>query len=307
MTARRRRKTKLKPLELLALALVAAAALLWEQWSAKSAAPVLARPEGQLAVHVIDVGQGLSVLIDAPEKTVLIDAGENDKGGVVLGYLERAGIDHLDLAIGTHAHSDHIGGLDTVINAIPVGTVFLGDLPDDLVPATKTFTDLLDAIEHNGCAVHSPAAGETVDLGGGALLTVLGPVMEPDSLNNSSIVTRLDFGEASFLFMGDAEEESEEAIAKSGAWLECDILGAGHHGSNTSTHETLLRAAEPKAVFISLSSDNSYGFPHKEFVKRASAYGTIYRTDLSGDIMFTTDGETIHVAGNGLEDTIDAR
>lgn len=306
-TGSRKTKIKLKPLELLALILIVSAALLWEQWNSQMAAPVLARPEGQLAVHVLDVGQGLSVLVCAPEKTVLIDAGENDQGQTVLRYLKRCGIKQIDLAIGTHPHSDHIGGLDTVINRLKVDTVFLGDLPRSLVPTTKTYTDLLDAIENRGCAVHSPEVGETVDLGGGALLTVLGPMTEPDSLNNASIVTRLDFGDASFLFMADAEQESEEALVWGGAYLPADILGAGHHGSHTSTHERLLQKVKPKAFFISLSSDNSYGFPHKEFVKRASRYGTIYRTDLSGTLMFTTDGETIHVTGNGVDDIIDAR
>ena len=102
---------------------------------------------GNASVHFIDVGQGDSILIQSDGKNVLIDAGENNKGDDVLSYLETYGIQSLDYVIGTHAHSDHIGGLDTVINSIEVKNVLLYDLPEKHIPSTKTYIDVLKAID----------------------------------------------------------------------------------------------------------------------------------------------------------------
>ena len=109
---------------------------------------ILDPPVGQqVRVHFIDVGQGESVLIEGGGESVLIDAGENNQGETVLSYLEKAGIDQLTMAVGTHPHSDHIGGMDTVMQGITVGKLLMPDLPDDLIPTTKTYLSVLDAAE----------------------------------------------------------------------------------------------------------------------------------------------------------------
>ena len=132
----------------------------------------------------------------------------------------------------------------------------------------------------------------------GAVLTVLGPVdpQAADSKNNTSLVTRLDFGESSFLFNGDQEEDMEEMLVQSGADLDCDVMTMGHHGSSTSSSQEYLDAVTPEYASISCGRGNQYGHPHDETIEKLEAMGVeYYRTDLDGNITFTSDGETISV------------
>ena len=251
------------------------------------------------AVHFIDVGQGESILITTEENSLLIDAGENDKGDEVLDFIKQLGLTELDYVLATHPDSDHIGGMDTVLENIDVpGGVFFGEMPDDLIPTTKTYEDVLDVIEEKDIPLFTAAAGDTIDLGSGAVLTVLGPVdpQAADSKNNTSLVTRLDFGESSFLFNGDQEEDMEEMLVQSGADLDCDVMTMGHHGSSTSSSQEYLDAVTPEYASISCGRGNQYGHPHDETIEKLEAMGVeYYRTDLDGNITFTSDGETISV------------
>ena len=263
-----------------------------------SPAPTLPA-SGELKVYVIDVGQGESILITTEENSLLIDAGENDKGDEVLDFIKQLGLTELDYVLATHPDSDHIGGMDTVLENIDVpGGVFFGEMPDDLIPTTKTYEDVLDVIEEKDIPLFTAAAGDTIDLGSGAVLTVLGPVdpQAADSKNNTSLVTRLDFGESSFLFNGDQEEDMEEMLVQSGADLDCDVMTMGHHGSSTSSSQEYLDAVTPEYASISCGRGNQYGHPHDETIEKLEAMGVEhYRTDLDGNITFTSDGETISV------------
>jgi len=122
---------------------------------------------GGVEVHFLDVGQAQSVFIRGPKKTALIDAGENNQGGDVLQYLEKQGVTKLDYVIGTHPHSDHIGGLDTVIAGMEVGAVILPEIPGEIVPATVTYTDLLEAIDAKGLRITQAVPGKTYSLAAG--------------------------------------------------------------------------------------------------------------------------------------------
>ncbi len=252
---------------------------------------------GEAKVYIIDVGQGESILITTDEKSMLIDAGENDKGDEVLDFIETLGLDHIDYALATHPHSDHIGGLDTVLNNIEVGEVLFGHIPKDITPTTKTYEDVLDAIEKNDVPLSLVDAGDTFDLGNGAVVTVLGPITEDvDDLNNTSVVTRLDFGETSFLFNGDQEAPMEKLLVENKANLDCDMMTMGHHGSSTSSTQKYLDAITPEYASISCGKNNKYGHPHRETVEKLEKMDIeYYRTDLSGNITFTSNGEKISV------------
>lgn len=253
-------------------------------------------PDGILQVDVIDVGQGESILITVGGKAVLIDAGENDKGDEVLDHLEARGIDHLDLAIGTHSHSDHIGGMDTVLSQIPADEFWMGATPDNLVQTTKTYYDVLEVLDINKIPLKEPEPGTEYDLGG-AVLTVLGPVGTPESVNNCSLVCRIDYGEVSFLFNGDAEKSMEDNILRSGADVDADVMTMGHHGSSTSSSKAYFNAVSPEYAAISCGKDNEYGHPHKETITKLKNSGTTYRrTDVNGTITFTTDGTAIEMS-----------
>ena len=253
-------------------------------------------PSSSCSVHFIDVGQGDSTLICVGDKTLLIDAGENNKGDEVLLYLSRLGIDHLDYVIGTHAHSDHIGGLDTVLNSIEVENIILSDLPDKMIPTTKTYIDLLEAIDSNDVNLIIAQPKDSYNIGGGTL-TLLSPVSDDyKDLNDFSIVSRFDFGEKSILITGDAEEKAEKDILQSGAYLNADILKVGHHGSDTSSTRAFLEAVSPEVSVIHVGEDNKYGHPMAETLTKLNSLGSkIYRTDLNGSIVVTITGGDIAV------------
>ena len=202
----------------------------------------------------------------------------------------------LTMAVGTHPHSDHIGGMDTVMQGITVGKLLMPDLPDDLIPTTKTYLSVLDAAEQTQTEMVYAYPGDSWQICGGKL-TVLGPVKDYDDLNDESLVMRFDYGETSFLLTGDQEAGAEEDLLASGADVNADLLGVGHHGSSTSTSQSFLDAVSPSVAVISCGEGNDYGHPHMETTQRLEEAGVeIYRTDLQGSIVATSDGQKLTVS-----------
>ncbi len=245
------------------------------------------RAEDALRVHYIDVGQGDSELIELPnDEVMLIDAGENDKGGVVADYIKSQGIDKIDYLVGTHPHSDHIGGLDTVIDELEIGKIYMPKVASD----TKTFNDVLDAVERKGLSVNTAKSGVEVLKSDDLSVTFVAPVRETyKSLNNVSAVVKIVYKNSSFLFTGDAEEQAEEDIT---ADVRADILKAGHHGSSTSSSWDFLNRVKPSCAVISCGEGNEYGHPHTETLEKLSEIGAaVYRTDLDGTVIIETQGD----------------
>ncbi len=243
-------------------------------------------PDGQLRVHFIDVGQGDAILIQTPEKNVLIDGGE--RGSTAVNYIQSQGITGLDLVIGTHPHSDHIGGLINVLQLLPVGEI----IDPGVVHTTKTFENYLTLIDKKDIKFTVGRTGLKRDLGGGAVMQILHP-SSPSSarLNDASIVARVVFGSVSFLFTGDAESAAETEILNSGCDLTGTVLKVGHHGSRKATTRAFLNAVKPEIAVIMCGRDNTYGYPHKETLGRLGKAGAdVYRTDKEGTIVITTDG-----------------
>ena len=244
--------------------------------------------EESLTVHFIDVGQGDCILAQSEGHFMLIDAGENDQGDTVISYLNSQGVKELDYVIGTHPHSDHIGGLDKVIEAFPTKQVILPPIEH----TTQTFEDVLDAISARGLKITNPIPGDIYPLGN-ASFTILSPVKDyGDDLNNWSVGIRLTCGSRSFVMCGDAESQAEEDMIANGAILKADVLKAGHHGSSTSTSDLFLEKVDPSYVVIQCGEGNSYGHPHKETMEKLEKAGCwILRTDLLGTIVASTDGD----------------
>lgn len=241
-------------------------------------------------VHFIDVGQGDSILIEADDHYMLIDAGENNQGTTVVNYLKEQGVKKLDYVIGTHPHSDHIGGLDTVINSFDIGKVIL----PDVIHTTKTFEDVLDAIAENGLKITKAAVGNTYSLGASSFTIVAPNASDYDELNDYSVSIKLTNGENSFLFTGDAEKLSEAQMLSNGIDLSADVLKLGHHGSSTSSHDKFLDEVDPVYAVISVGVDNSYGHPHKETLQNLKNRNIkVFRTDIQNTIIFTSDGKNI--------------
>jgi len=273
------------------MALILAFALIYTFIFAGNSA--LAPGGNEIIVAFLDVGQGDSILIRSRHNAVLIDGGETNRGDTVLGYLRRMGITRLDYVIATHPHSDHIGGLVTILNRVEVGRVLM----PDVVHTTTAFENFLSVIENNRIAAHAPTQGERFTAGI-IDFTVLAPVsgFAGSNLNDASIVIRLEHGTTSFVFTGDAEGASERAMIAAFECLRADVIKIGHHGSRTSTTEAFLDAVQPTAAVISVGGNNRFGHPHPDVIARLNYRGIqILRTDKMGSIVMATDGERVVV------------
>ncbi len=253
-------------------------------------------PEGELQVCFIDVGNADSILIRQGEVNALIDAGERGDGDDVLAYLNNQGVKKLDLVIATHPHADHIGGMADVINGIPVDKFVMSFMPEDETPTSATYLNMLEALDNKSVPVEEAKPGAVYSLGT-AQLTVLAPISESDEANNISVVTRLTFGERSFLFMGDAETDVEKELLTTGRPLSADVIKVGHHGSNTSSSQTFLTKVDPDYAIVPCGKGNSYGHPHSEVLTRLGKMGvTVYRADVHGHIAVATDGKNLTIS-----------
>jgi len=295
-------------------------------------------PSGlELQVHVLDVGpiNGDSILIISPAgKAALIDTGDTSKSKVVLEALKRNNVQQLDYFIATHPHPDHIGGAAEVLKATKVLNVIDNgadpSVPEDLKPpskpatplskakpkakptpappkrgktqsVTKFYDDYKAAVEKSGANYSQAQPGTKLDLGGGALLTILGPT-EPrftkeqmksggNVPNANSVVVRLDYGDFSMLLPGDAEEQTEHRMVSKDLNLKAKVLKVAHHGSKYATSDDFIKRVAPEVAIVSCGEWNRYGHPAQVVLDRLqAAHVKLYRTDLQGEITITTRG-----------------
>jgi competence protein ComEC len=258
-----------------------------------SPSPSALRPH--LRVHFIDVGQADSILIQAPSgATMLIDGGWSGAGA--LAYLKAHGIAKIDVMVATHPHADHIGGLVDVLRALPVGAVWTSGA----VHTTGIFEQFLDAIAEAKVPYHEAMRGDTILLDD-LQFAVLHSDPAAADLNDSSVVLHLIFGKVSFLFTGDAERPSEQAMLREVKdQLPSTILKVGHHGSYTSSSPEFLAAVRPAVAIYSAGAHNSYGHPHASTIHNLERAGAvIYGTDKAGTVVISTDGTTYTVTTAG--------
>lgn len=240
-----------------------------------------------LSVTYIDVGQGDSIFLKIGDCDILIDAGTSNYGSTVSNYLRSQGVDDIELMINTHPDADHCGGLTTVLNNFVVEKVW----GSHLTKTTASYKNFSSAVSRKGLSVVTPAVGEVYTYESFILTVIYNGVGTSDS-NDSSIVVMVEYGEASFMFTGDISSNIERnLVSRYGSQLECDVLKVAHHGSRYSSCQEFLRACSATYGVICVGADNTYGHPTSQALSRLSSAGTIvYRTDLSGNIVFTTDG-----------------
>ncbi|MED1469275.1 ComEC/Rec2 family competence protein [Bacillus salipaludis] len=246
-----------------------------------------------MKVHFINVGQGDSIYIKtAAGDDIIIDGGNKD-GSDVVAYLKKQKVKDIEVMISTHPDADHVGGLDEVLKAFKVKSVYAPKVSN----TTIAFKDFLTAVKREGLKIKTAQKGVKLPLKG-VSATFLAPVKvySKSDLNDWSAVLRLVYGKKSFLFTGDAETKSEADMIKSKQTLKSDVLKVGHHGAKTSTSAAFLKAVKPSYAVISVGKNNNYGHPTSTVLNRLKAQKVkIYRTDLSGNIIFTTNGSTLSV------------
>ena len=246
-----------------------------------------------LQVHFLDVGQGDCTIVICDGEAMVIDGGPASASRFVYSYVRKTlKLQHIDYVISTHPHLDHVYGLSSVLNAAPVDLILTPVLEWD----SKAFNSMLKYAEAQGTPLSVPQEGDTLKLGG-ATITILHcwpEALEYGRTNDSSIVTRIDYGETSFIITGDAEDWSEYMMIDAGYPLKANVLRVSHHGSNTGSTMEFLQAVQPEYAVISVGKDNGYGHPHTEVLERLNEIGAkVLRTDELGTIVFQSDGNTL--------------
>ncbi len=245
-----------------------------------------------LEVHFIDVGQGDATLLISDGESMLIDAGDSNQGTKIQSYLLKQGISELKYLFLTHPDSDHIGGAPVIITKFNIGTVFIsGYQRTDRTNATER---LQETLNYKYISPVIPSLGDNYTLGS-CTIKVIGPTTyQCEEQNDASIALLVQCGNNRFIFTGDAEAFEEYSILAAGIDIKADVYKVGHHGSSSSTSDRFLRAIMPSYAVISCGRGNSYGHPHSETLQKLNSIGAaIYRTDESGNIIATSDGNTI--------------
>lgn len=256
---------------------------------------------GVLEMTSIDVGQGDSTLFVSPQgQTMLVDAGGVPGAGhsnfdigedVVSPYLWYRGFSRVDIAVVTHGHWDHVGGMRAVLANFHPRELWVG-----VNSPTESLAALLAYARDEKISIRRFGAGDELEYDG-IHLRFLAPVQDEQHrrVNDDCLAMKLSFGARSLLMEGDAEKFVERAIVREDPGA--DLLKVGHHGSATSTSPELLAAVHPRLAVISVGRQNSYGHPRHEVLQRlADSRVSVYRTDANGLVTFYLDGKSIRPA-----------
>ncbi len=249
---------------------------------------------GDLKAYFLDVGQGDSSVILFKDNVILIDAGETSQGDTVVADLKRLGVEEIDLLVATHAHSDHIGGMQKVLANFRVKKVLDPGLPT----TSPLYEKFLAAVGREQIPYVLAEQGQMIDLDPSLRILVLSPPKERigDDLNTNSIVLRISYGTMNLLYTGDATTVAEEAMLRTGYPLDAQVIKIGHHGSSGASSAGFLTRVNPQVAIISVGKDNDYGHPHRATLDRLATAGpTVFRTDTDGTIRVVSNGNTFSV------------
>lgn len=247
--------------------------------------------KGMLEVHFMDVGQGDSILVRSEEENMLIDAGTNEDEEIVVSYLKKLGIEHLDYVIATHPHIDHIGGMDAVMENFSVGICFM---PQETY-SSDSYNDVMEIVQEQEILISHPDSQERYEIGSGQFVFIT-----PDSnnqyedVNDSSLGIRLTNGKHSFLLCGDISTSIENQILDSGILIRSDVMKLNHHGSSDANSWDFIKEVSPSYVVVTCGRRNEFGHPHEKVMKRIKKSGAgIFRTDRQGTVVFFSDGKNL--------------
>jgi competence protein ComEC len=244
----------------------------------------------QLELRFLDVGQADAILVREGRKVALIDAGS---GAGILTQLRALNIDTIDLVVASHNHSDHIGGMSSVLG----NTVVRFYLDNGVPHTTATYQRTIQAVTGSGAQYLRPTS-RTITLGN-ARLRVLAPPPNIDDQNNSSVGILVQYGEFRAVLTGDSEEFELQY------WLEHDsipqvtVVKAAHHGSRNGTTPAWIEATHPQVVVVSVGTGNSYGHPSPAVIEEWEGAGaTVYRTDQDGTVIIQAKRDGSYIVLN---------
>ena len=245
---------------------------------------------GELKVHFLDVGQGLSVLIQSEGQTLIYDGGDRKTSSFVVSYLKEQHVESIDYLVSSHYDSDHMAGLIGCLKAFDVKNVISSDYVHD----SQLYTSFVNAVKDKGLQMQHPSVGTKFQFGSASFEILAPSSINPSDSNNNSVAIKVTNGNNSIVLTGDAESPSEAAMCSTGIDLSCDVLVLGHHGSATATSWDFLQATIPEYAVISCGTDNQYGHPDKDTMDKLQSMGIqVYRTDKQGTITVTSDGTNL--------------
>ncbi len=241
----------------------------------------------EVLVYFIDVGQADAIYIKDGNSNMMIDAGNNADGKLLVKYLQSLNVKNFKYVVGTHAHEDHIGGMDDIINNFKIDNFYM----PEAISTSKTFEDVLDALDKNKVTFQTPKIGDKFTLEN-TNFEVLSIGNDTSDLNDTSLVLKMNYNNTCVLFMGDASSNVEKNLLNKD--IDCQVLKAGHHGSRYSSSDEFIKKVNPTYGIIMVGKDNKYGHPTKKALDILNKYKvTIHRTDEEGTIV-------MHLKGNDI-------
>ena len=242
-----------------------------------------------LEIYYLDVGNADSILIRYHDNNVLIDAGNNEDGEKLVNYFKSLGVENFKYVIGTHAHEDHIGGMDNIINSFNIEHFYM----PSTITTTKTFEDVIDSLTKKNIKFETPKIDYKFNIED-IEFKILYIGDNKEDLNKTSIILKMTYKETSYLFTGDATSETEKEILNKD--IKSTVLKVAHHGSQYSSTAKFLNEVKPKYAIIEVGKDNDYGHPKKVVLQKLEKIGAeIYRTDQDGTIHLISDGKNIKI------------
>jgi competence protein ComEC len=241
-----------------------------------------------LSVDFLDVGQGDAILISEGSKQILIDGGPNgqvllEKLGKYIPFWDR----NIEIIIATHPDQDHIDGLIDVMKAYNIGEIIDNSEEAD----SQVYKKYKETIGANNIPRIKGQSGMKIKINENTVLEILSPGETLDNnskeSNSDSIVSKLTYGENTFLFTGDLTEEKERELIGKNIDLKSNFIKIAHHGSKYATSIEFLEKVSPKEAIISVGKNNRYGHPSSEVLDRLKSEGiNILRTDEKKDILY---------------------
>ncbi len=242
--------------------------------------------DAKFKVTMLDVGQGLCVLIEADGHRMIYDGGNRENSSRVVAYLRKNNIKEIDYLVASHYDEDHIAGLIGILRTTSVGTAII----PSYTSRTKIYNSFMKAVKSANSVIYAKS-GDSYKLGNATIDTLYGCKGDEETNNNKSTVVKVRYGDVACVLSGDAELQTEDYLVYNGAKLGCTLYIVGHHGSSKSSSDKFVKAMRPKVGFISVGAGNNHGHPTKRTLDTLKNNGVeIYRTDTQGTVMFESDG-----------------